>query len=361
MFKRNQTRKIKVGDVIIGGGSPIAVQSMTNTDTRDLKGTIRQIKLLEEAGCEIVRAAVPDMESAKNLSKIKKAIDIPLVADIHFDWKLALEAVKQGVDKLRINPGNIGSAEKVSAVVKAAKSAGIPIRIGVNAGSLKSAHAGKTAKGRAARLVESALEHVKLLEDNDFFDIAVSLKASDVITTVEAYKLFAEKKNYPLHLGITEAGSLFRGTVKSSVGLGILLNEGLGDTVRVSLTADPVEEVKTAYQILQSLGLRSTGIELISCPTCARCEVDLVKIVGEIEDKLSMAHNIIAKRAGRPLKVAVMGCVVNGPGEAKDADIGIAGGKKTGMLFVGGKVVGEVKPKDWANTLVKLILKKNSK
>jgi len=360
MFDRTKTRKINIGGVVIGGGNPIAVQSMTNTDTRDLKGTVRQIKSLQEAGCEIVRVAVPDMESAKNLSKIKKAIDIPLVADIHFDWQLAIESIKQGIDKLRINPGNIGSAEKVRAVVKAAKSAGIPIRIGVNAGSLKSAHAEKTACGRAVKLVDSALEHVKILEDNDFFDIAVSLKASDVITTVEAYRLFAQKKNYPLHLGITEAGSLFRGTIKSSVGLGIMLNDKLGDTLRVSLTADPVEEVKAAYQILQSLDLRSTGIELISCPTCARCEVDLVKIVGEIETQLAKAHNLIAKRPGRPLKVAVMGCVVNGPGEAKDADIGIAGGKKKGILFENGKVVGEVNPKQWADTLIKLIMKRKT-
>jgi (E)-4-hydroxy-3-methylbut-2-enyl-diphosphate synthase len=357
MFTRNRTRKINVGDVMVGGGSPVSVQSMCNTDTRDLKATLRQIKLLEEAGCEIIRVAVPDMESAKNLSKIKKAINIPLVADIHFDWRLAIESISQGIDKLRINPGNIGSAEKVRAVVKAAKSAGIPIRIGVNAGSLKSAHEEKTARGRASKLVASALEHIKILEDNDFFDIAVSLKASDVITTVEAYKLFAEKKNYPLHLGITEAGSLFRGTIKSSVGLGILLHEGLGDTVRVSLTADPVEEVKAAYQILQSLELRSTGIELISCPTCARCEVDLVKIVAEIEKGLSRAHNVISKRTGRPLKVAVMGCVVNGPGEAKDADIGIAGGKKKGILFENGKVVGEVSPGQWADTLIKFIMR----
>jgi (E)-4-hydroxy-3-methylbut-2-enyl-diphosphate synthase len=361
MFTRNKTRKINVGGVMVGGGSHVSVQSMANTDTKDLKATDRQIKLLEEAGCEIIRVAVPDMESAKNLSKIKKAINIPLVADIHFDWRLAVESIKQGVDKLRINPGNIGSADKVKAVVKAAKSAGIPIRIGVNAGSLKSAHAEKTVAARASKLVDSALEHIKILEENDFFDIAVSLKASDVITTVEAYKLFAQKKNYPLHLGITEAGSLFRGTIKSSVGLGILLHEGLGDTLRVSLTADPVEEVKAAYQILQSLDLRSTGIELISCPTCARCEVDLVKIVGEIEAGLAKAHKVISQRSGRPLKVAVMGCVVNGPGEAKDADIGIAGGKNRGMLFENGKSAGEVKQKDWASTLVKMILKQKNR
>ncbi len=358
MFKRNKTRKINIGGVDIGGGSPIAVQSMTCTDTHDVNATVRQIKKLEESGCEIIRVAVPDLDAAKNLSKIKKAISIPLVADVHFDWRIAVEAVKQGVDKLRINPGNIGSAMNVRKVVDAAKSAGIPIRVGVNAGSLKSAHGENTPAGKAKKLVASALEHIRILEDNDFFDIAVSLKASDVLTTVEAYRLLAAKKNYPLHLGITEAGSLFRGTIKSSVGLGILLNDGLGDTVRVSLTADPVEEVKTAYQILQSLELRSTGIELISCPTCSRCEVDLIKIVEELELKLSKLHNITSQYKKEPLKVAVMGCVVNGPGEAKGADIGIAGGKKTGMLFENGKVIGEVKPGQWVDTLIKMINKR---
>ena len=355
MFTRNKTRKIKIGNVTIGGGSPVAVQSMTNTDTRDIKSTVNQIRALEDAGCEIIRLAVPDMQSAKSLSKIRKAVSIPIVADIHFDWRLAVEAVKQGVHKLRINPGNIGSPQKVKEVVLAAKSAGIPIRIGVNAGSLKGAHAPKTARARAGKLVESALEHIKILEDSDFYDIAVSLKASDVMTTVEAYRLLAKKKKYPLHLGITEAGSLFRGTVKSSVGLGIILADGLGDTLRVSLTADPVEEVRVAYQILQSLELCSTGIELVSCPTCSRTEVDLIAIVNELENRLSKNIGLTAKFKKAPLKVAVMGCVVNGPGEARDADIGIAGGKKAGMLFENGKVIGQVSPKQWVNTLIKMI------
>jgi len=355
MFNRKKTRKVNVGGTTIGGGSPVVVQSMTNTDTRDLKATVSQIKKLEEAGCELIRVAVPDMESAKNLSRIKKAINIPLAADIHFDWKLALEAISQGVDKLRINPGNIGSEDKVNAVVKAAKNAGIPIRIGVNAGSLKSVHEERTHDGKARRLAAAAFEHIRILEENNFKDIVVSLKASDVLTTVKAYRIVAEEVNYPLHLGITEAGSLFRGTVKSSVGLGIMLNEGLGDTIRVSLTADPVEEVKTAYQILQSLELRSTGIDLISCPTCSRCEVDLIKIVEEVEARLAKLHNLTAKFKNDPLKVAVMGCIVNGPGEAKEADIGIAGGKKTGIIFENGKVVGEVKQGQWVETLIRMI------
>jgi (E)-4-hydroxy-3-methylbut-2-enyl-diphosphate synthase len=362
MFNRKQTRKIKIGNVTIGGGSRIAVQSMTNTDTHDVTGTVRQIEQLADAGCEIARVAVPDLAAAKQLGKIKKRISLPLVADIHFDHRLALEAIDQGIDKLRINPGNIGDRQNVAAVVKAAKAAGVPIRIGVNAGSLKAVHR-DAAKGddiqtRAGKLVAAALEHISVLEEYSFYDIAVSLKASDVATTVEAYRLIAQKKDYPLHLGITEAGSMFRGTVKSSVGLGIMLYDGLGDTLRVSLTADPVQEVKAAYQILQSLGLRSTGVDLISCPTCSRCGVDLIGIVNELEAKLATMHAVTARLVKKPLKVAVMGCVVNGPGEAADADIGIAGGKNRGMLFENGKVVGEVAPRDWVSTLVRGIAKK---
>ncbi|MCL2484984.1 MAG: flavodoxin-dependent (E)-4-hydroxy-3-methylbut-2-enyl-diphosphate synthase [Endomicrobia bacterium] len=352
-YKRNQTRKINVGGVVIGGGMPVAVQSMTNTDTCDWKSTVKQIKQLEEAGCEIVRVSLPDMESALNVQKIKKNIKIPLVADIHFDYRIALEAIKQGIDKLRINSGNIGSKDRVEAVVKEAKAAGIPIRIGVNAGSLKAVHNYKTVSDRAKELAKSAMEHVHILEKLSFYDIAVSLKASDISTTVEAYKIFAGKRNYPLHLGITEAGSIFSGTIKSSAGLGIMLYDGLGDTIRVSLTADPVEEVKTAYLLLQDLGLRSAGIEIISCPTCARTETDLIKIVSETEKEIAKIKEL--KKLKKPLKVALMGCVVNGPGEAKDADLGIAGGKNTGVLFENGKIIGQVKPDMWVKKLVSMI------
>lgn len=352
IFSRKETRVINIGGVKIGGGNPIAVQSMTNTNTQDWKATVKQIKELEEVGCEIIRVSVPDMESAKNIKYIKKHIHIPLVADIHFDHRLALEAIKQGIDKLRINPGNIGSKEKVRELVKEAKKARIPIRIGVNAGSLKQVHDFSTTKDKAKALVKAALEHVKILEDLDFEDIAVSLKASDVATTVEAYKLFASKRNYPTHLGITEAGSMFRGTIKSSVGLGIMLAQGIGDTIRVSLTANPVEEVRAAYQILQSLALRTTGIELISCPTCSRTKVNLIKIVNDLEIALSKVQK---KNIKKNVKIAVMGCVVNGPGEAKEADFGIAGGgNNEGILFKKGKIIRKVSEKDWVPTLVKL-------
>lgn len=352
-FKRNQTRQIDVGGVKIGGGAPVSVQSMTNTDTRDWKATVKQIKQLEEAGCEIVRVSLPSMEAALNVQKIKKNIKIPLVADIHFDYRIALEAIKQGVDKLRINPGNIGSKERVEAVVREAKKARIPIRIGVNAGSLKSVNNFDDNTSRAKELAKAALEHVKILEKNKFYDIAVSLKASNIATTVEAYKIFASKRNYPLHLGITEAGSAFSGTIKSSAGLGIMLYDGLGDTIRVSLTADPVEEVKTAYSLLQSMELRNSGIEIISCPTCSRCEVDLIKIVSEMEKAISKMKDL--KTLQKPVKIALMGCVVNGPGEAKDADFGIAGGKNIGILFKNGQVIGKVKPQHWVKKLVSMI------
>ncbi|MCL1972620.1 MAG: flavodoxin-dependent (E)-4-hydroxy-3-methylbut-2-enyl-diphosphate synthase [Endomicrobia bacterium] len=349
-FKRTQTRKINIGGVVIGGGAPVAVQSMTNTDTRDWRATVKQIKNLEDAGCEIIRVSLPDMESAQNVSKIKKNIKIPLVADIHFDYRIALEAIKQGVDKLRINPGNIGSKDKVETLVKEAKAARIPIRIGVNAGSLKSVHNFDDNLSRAKELAKSAIEHVRILEKLSFYDIAVSLKASNIATTVEAYKIFASKRNYPLHLGITEAGSLFSGTIKSSAGLGIMLYDGMGDTVRVSLTADPVEEVKAAYSLLRALELRKSGIEIISCPTCSRCEVDLIKIVSDMEKETAKIKNI-----KKPVKVALMGCVVNGPGEAKDADFGIAGGKNIGILFKNGEIAGKVKPEKWVKTLVSML------
>ncbi|GHT16683.1 4-hydroxy-3-methylbut-2-en-1-yl diphosphate synthase (flavodoxin) [Endomicrobiia bacterium] len=352
-YKRTETRKISIGSVIIGGGSPVAVQSMTNTNSRDWKATVRQIKQLEETGCEIVRISLPDIESACNLGKIKKSIKIPLVADVHFDYRIALEAIKQGADKLRINSGNIGSKDKISVLAKEAKTAHIPIRIGVNAGSLKEVHNFSDNFLRAKALSSAAMEHVKILEKHNFQDIVVSLKASDIDTTVKAYKIFASKRNYPLHLGITEAGSIFSGTVKSAAGLSIMLYDGIGDTIRISLTANPVEEVKTAYSLLQSMELRSSGIEIVSCPTCSRCEVDLIKIVSEIEKKTSAMKNL--KRFSKPVKVALMGCIVNGPGEAKDADFGIAGGKNTGILFKNGKLIGKVNVDKWVEKIISMI------
>ncbi|MDR0822605.1 MAG: flavodoxin-dependent (E)-4-hydroxy-3-methylbut-2-enyl-diphosphate synthase [Endomicrobium sp.] len=352
-FNRNQTKKINVGGVIIGGGSPIAVQSMINTDKADWKAAVKQIRELQEAGCEIVRMSLPDLETAQNVARIKKQIKIPLVADIHFDYRIALEAIKQGIDKLRLNPGNIGGKENVQAVVREAKNAHIPIRIGVNAGSLKSAHTLKNNFARAKELVKAAMEHVKILEDLSFKDIVVSLKASDIATTVEAYKLFASKRNYPLHLGITEAGSTFNGNIKSAAGLGIMLYDGFGDTIRVSLTANPVEEVRSAYALLQSLELKSSGIEFISCPTCSRCQIDLIKIVGQVEKEAAKIKDL--KKLDKPLKVAMMGCIVNGPGEAKTADFGLAGGKGEGVLFKDGKILKKVKEKDWVKTILSLI------
>ncbi len=354
MFTRKNTKTIKIGNVTIGGGNPVAVQSMTNTDTHDVRSTIGQIRQLEDSGCRIVRVSAPDMEAAKNIEKIKKGISIPLVADIHFDSKLAVEAINRGADKIRINPGNIGSRKNVEDVVLAAKKAGIPIRIGVNSGSLKKFHSVKSSGEKARVLVDAVLEHIKILESLEFFDTVVALKASDVVTTIEAYRLFARRSDYPLHIGVTEAGGMFRGTIKSSVGLGVLLCDGIGDTMRVSLTADPLQEVRVGYHILQSLGLGSTGIEIVSCPTCSRCGVNLEKIVNAIEDGIG-GLKVSARFYKKPLKVAVMGCVVNGPGEAKDADIGIAGGKGFGLLFKGGEVVRKVKPKDWVKTIVGMI------
>jgi (E)-4-hydroxy-3-methylbut-2-enyl-diphosphate synthase len=354
MFSRKDTRVLKIGSVKIGGGNPIAVQSMTNTDTKDWKATVKQIKELEKYGCEIVRVSVPDMECAKSISKIKKHISIPLVADIHFDYKLAIESIKQGVDKLRINPGNIGSKQKVQELVKVAKDYKIPIRIGVNAGSLKAVQACSTVAQRAKALTAAALEHVDILEECNFNSIAVSLKASDVATTVEAYNLFAQKRNYPLHLGITEAGSIFRGTIKSSAGLAVMLYNGIGDTIRVSLTANPVEEVKVAYQILQALNLRTTGVEIISCPTCSRTKVNLIKIVNELEEELAKVKK---KNVKKQVKIAVMGCVVNGPGEAKEADFGIAGGIGEGLLFKKGEIKCKIPESKWVKTLLNLYKK----
>jgi len=347
MIKRKKTQKVWVGNVPIGGGAPISVQSMTKTDTRDVSATTRQIKRLEKAGCEIIRVAVPDMEAASVLSKIKKGIKIPLVADIHFDYRLALKAIEAGVDKLRINPGNIGAEWKVKEIVKSAKERRIPIRIGVNAGSLPRDLLAKYKKASPPALVEAALRQVRILEDLDFEDIVISLKAFDVPTTVEAYQLISKKTNYPLHLGITEAGLPLLGSVRSALGIGLLLAEGIGDTIRVSLTGDPVEEVKVGYEILKSLNLREHGPTIISCPTCGRCEIDLISLTKKVERKLKNIH--------APLKIAVMGCVVNGPGEARDADVGIAGGKGYGLLFRKGKEVGKVKEKDLIKALADIV------
>jgi len=347
MFKHNTTRQIKIGNVKIGGGLPVVVQSMTKTDTSNIRATVNQIKQLEKAGCKIVRVAVPDMNTAKVLKKIKKRITIPLVADIHFDYKLAIESIKQGVDKIRINPGNIGSRDKVKEVVLAAKEAKIPIRIGLNSGSIK-----KMRGNIRDVMVETAIDYVKMFEDWHFFDMVLSLKSSDVFTTIEAYRLLAEKVNYPLHLGITESGPPGPGTVKSAIGIGILLMENIGDTIRVSLTADPVEEVKTAYQILQATGKNDRGVDIISCPTCARCRINLIKIVKGFENEISK-HQLVFNRS---IKVAIMGCEVNGPGEARHSDIGIAGGRNTGLLFKHGKVIKKIKPENWTEELISGII-----
>lgn len=337
MIKRKMTRQISIGNVKIGGGAPISVQSMTNTKTTDTKATVAQIKALQNAGCDLVRLAVPDMNAANNLANIKQKVDIPLIADIHFDYRLALRAIEQGIDALRINPGNIGSEERVRAVVEAAKQKNIPIRIGVNAGSLDKNLLAKYGKVTAEALVESAMQHVRILEKLDFHDIKISLKAHDVPLTIDAYRLMSETVDYPLHLGITEAGTVNTGIIKSAVGIGALLAEGIGDTFRISLTGDPVNEVKVANEILKALNLREYGPTLVSCPTCGRCNIDLPSIAEKVEQRLSGIK--------KPIRVAVMGCVVNGPGEARDADIGIAGGKGEGLLFRKGEIISKV-PED---------------
>lgn len=334
MIQRRKTRQIAIGNVKVGGNAPISVQSMTNTKTTDTEATVAQIKALQRAGCDIVRIAVPDMAAAKNIANIKNQVNVALVADIHFDYRLALEAIEQGIDALRINPGNIGSEDRVKAVVTAAKKKHIPIRIGVNAGSLDKKLLAKYGKITAQALVDSAMEHVRILEKLDFYDIKISLKAHDVPLTIEAYRLMSRTVNYPLHLGITEAGTVNTGIIKSAVGIGALLAEGIGDTFRISLTGDPVNEVKVANEILKALGLKEYGPTLISCPTCGRCNIDLPGIAAKVEKKL--------EGIAKPLKVAVMGCVVNGPGEARDADIGIAGGKNEGLLFRKGEIIGKV-------------------
>jgi (E)-4-hydroxy-3-methylbut-2-enyl-diphosphate synthase len=343
VIKRRISKAIKIGGVTIGGGAPISVQSMTKTDTRDARATIRQIKELAEYGCELIRVAVPGAEAADALVKIKRGIAIPLIADIHFDYRLALAALEAGVDGLRLNPGNIGEADKVKMVALAAKERGVPIRIGVNAGSLP-----RTANRRlsvAERMVEAALEQIRLLESLDFDLIKVSLKAFDVPTTIEAYRSIAEKVPYPLHIGITESGLPRTGITRSAVGIGTLLYMGIGDTIRVSLTAHPREEVIAAYEILKSLDLRQRGPVLVSCPTCGRAEVDIVELAQRVETELL--------KMDKPIKVAVMGCVVNGPGEAKDADVGIACGKGKAILFKKGVQVGVVEEKDIFTALMR--------
>jgi len=345
MITRKQTKQITLGSVKIGGGALVAVQSMCNTDTRDAAKTLEQISHLEQAGCEIVRLAVPDEAAAKALGAIRKGTKLPLIADIHFDYRLALEAIKQGIDGLRINPGNIGGKDKVSEVVKACKDKGIPIRIGVNAGSLEKQLLEKYKHPTPEAIVESAFGHICILEGLNFTDLKVSLKASDVMTTVASYRLFSAKSDYPLHIGISEAGTLSSGTIKSSVGLGILLAEGIGDTMRVSLTADPVEEVRVAFGILKSLKIRQRGVNIISCPTCGRTEINLIGLAEEVEKRL--AH------IKEPITVAVMGCVVNGPGEAREADVGIAGGKGVGLLFKHGEIVKKLPEEKLADALVK--------
>lgn len=336
-IQRRPTKKIRVGSLHIGGDAPVTVQSMTNTDTRNARATIEQIKRLEEAGCDIVRVAVPDAEAAEAVERIKKGTGLPLVADIHFDYRLALACMENGVDKIRLNPGNIGGPDRVRKVVEMAKARGIPIRIGVNSGSVEKEilerYGGVTPEG----MVESALNHARMLEELDFFDIAFSIKASGVPMTLAAYRLMAERSSYPLHVGVTEAGTVFRGTVKSAVGIGALLAEGIGDTIRVSLTGDPVEEVRAGREILRSLGLEKGGVEFISCPTCGRCRIDLIKTANEIEQRLAGCK--------KNIKVAIMGCAVNGPGEAREADIGIAGGAGEALLFRKGEIIGKV-PQD---------------
>ena len=327
-------RCVNVGNVKIGGGNPVSIQSMTNTDTRNPESTIAQILKLEAAGCEIIRVAVPDAEAAEAVKKIKAGIHIPLVCDIHFDYRLALECMKNGADKIRINPGNIGSRERVKAVADMAKDKGIPIRIGVNGGSLEKDILEKYKRPTADALVESALRHVEILDELNFSDIVVSMKMSDVPTMIEAYRKFDKISDIPLHVGVTEAGTPGKGIIKSAVGIGALLSEGIGDTIRVSLTADPINEVYAAKDILKVLGLKKGGVEIVSCPTCGRTQIDLISIANEVEKRISGLD--------KDIKVAVMGCVVNGPGEARDADVGIAGGKGEGLIFKRGEILKKV-------------------
>lgn len=342
-MRRDETKKIRIGDMWIGGGEPVAIQSMTNTRTEDVDATVAQILALEKAGCEIIRCAVPTMEAAEALRAIKEQIHIPLVADIHFDYRLAIAAIENGAGKIRINPGNIGSRERIQAVVDKAKEHGVPIRVGVNSGSLEKELVEKYGGVTAEGLVESAMDKVHIIEEMGYDNLVVSIKSSDVLMCVKAHELIAKECPYPLHVGITESGTLLAGNIKSSVGLGLILHQGIGDTIRVSLTGDPVEEIKSAKLILKTLGLRKGGIEVVSCPTCGRTKIDLIGLANQVEEMV----------ADIPLdiKVAVMGCVVNGPGEAKEADIGVAGGIGEGLLIKKGEIVKKVKEEELLETL----------
>ncbi len=342
--KRRISRQVFIGTVPIGGGAPVVVQSMTNTDTRDSRATIDQVRRLEEAGCEIIRVAVPDQEAADQLRSIKRAIRIPLIADIHFDFRLAISAMHSGADAIRINPGNIGGPEKVKRVIDVAKERSIPVRIGVNSGSVEKDLLAKHGHPTPAAMVESAMRHIRFFEENDFRLIKISLKSSDVISTIESYRLLAQHTDYPFHLGVTEAGTVVSGAIKSALGIGFLLLEGIGDTLRVSLSADPEEEMFVAYSILRALRLRQRGVELVSCPTCGRTEIALIPLVEKAEAML--------KKIRTPLKVAIMGCVVNGPGEAREADVGIAGGRESGILFKKGERVEKVPEPELLNRLM---------
>ena len=340
---RDNTKIIKIGNKVIGGGNPVLIQSMTNTKTEDVEATVNQILRLEKAGCDIIRVAVPTMDAAKAISAIKSKINIPLVADIHFDYKLAIAAIENGADKIRINPGNIGSTDRIKAVVDAAKANNIPIRVGVNSGSLEKKLVEKYNGVTAQGIVESALDKVKIIEDLGYDNLVVSIKSADVMMCVHAHELIADKIKYPLHVGITESGTVNSGNIKSGIGLGIILNQGIGDTIRVSLTGDPAEEIKSAKLILKTLGLRKGGIEVVSCPTCGRTKIDLIGLANKVED---MVADIPLD-----LKVAVMGCIVNGPGEAKEADIGIAGGKGEGILIKKGETIKKVPEEKLLETL----------
>lgn len=345
---REETKEIRIGKAVIGGGNPILIQSMTNTKTEDVAATVAQIQALEAAGCEIIRCAVPTFEAAEALSKIKEQIAIPLVADIHFDYRLALAAMENGADKIRINPGNIGDKEKVREVVELAKKKQIPIRVGVNSGSLEKPLIAKYGGVTPEGLVESALEKVAMIEEFGYDNLVISIKASDVMMCVEAHELIAKKTRYPLHVGITESGTLFSGNVKSALGLGLILRQGIGDTIRVSLTGDPVEEIKTAKLILRTLKLRKGGVEVVSCPTCGRTQIDLIGLATQVED--------MVKDIDLDVKVAVMGCVVNGPGEAREADFGIAGGRGEGLLMKKGEIIKKLPEGELLAALRKLLL-----
>lgn len=347
MFKREETRPIYVGDIQIGGQSTVVIQSMTNTDTRDVEATLQQIQQLADAGCQIVRLAVVNHEAAEKIREIKKRSPLPLVADIHFDYRLALTALESGIDKIRINPGNIGSKEKTKAVVEACKERGVPIRIGVNSGSVEKRLLEKYGYPSPEAIVESAMSHVEILEELNFFDIAVSLKSSDVPTMIQTYTLMAQQRNYPLHVGVTEAGTAFTGGIKSAVGIGSVLSMGIGDTIRVSLAAEPAEEIKVAKNILKSLNIAANDPVVIACPSCGRTAIDLIGLANRVEEATA--------NLGKPLKIAVMGCAVNGPGEAREADIGIAGGNGEGLIFRNGEIIRKVREEDLFDELMKEI------